>query len=121
MARARILVVDDSPTEVTLISTMLLAGGYDVLAAGDGEEAISKATRERPDLILLDVVLPKLNGYQVCRTLKRAPESSHIPVIMLTGKSQPSDRFWGMKQGADEYVTKPFLPEALVASVQRLL
>jgi DNA-binding response OmpR family regulator len=121
MARARILVVDDSPTEISLISAPLLAGGYDVITAGDGEEAISKAARERPDLILLDVVLPRLNGFQVCRTLKRAPESSHIPVIMLTGKSQPSDRFWGMKQGADEYVTKPFQPDALVASVQRFL
>ncbi len=121
MVRTRILVVDDSPTDLTLISAPLLATGYEVITAHDGEEAIAKAASEHPDVILLDVVLPRQNGFQVCRTLKRSAESGHIPVIMLTGKSQPSDRFWGMKQGADEYVTKPFLPEALVSSIQRLI
>lgn len=121
MGRARILVVDDSPTELSIISAPLLAGGYEVITAHDGEEALIKATTERPDLILLDVVLPKQNGFQVCRMLKRTPESSHIPVILLTSKSQPSDRFWGLRQGADEYVTKPFQPAALVSSVQRFL
>ncbi len=121
MKRARILVVDDSPTELSLISAPLLAGGYEVITAHDGEEALLKAASERPDLILLDVVLPRQNGFQVCRILKRTPETSPIPVIMVTGKDQPSDRFWGMRQGADEYVTKPFLPEALVSSVQRFV
>ena len=121
MKRARILVVDDSPTDLSLISAPLLAGGFEVITAHDGDEAIAKAASERPDLILLDVVLPKQNGFQVCRTLKKSPESGHIPVIMLTGKNQPSDRFWGMRQGADEYVTKPFQPEALVQSIQRFL
>ncbi|HET7771017.1 MAG TPA: response regulator [Chloroflexota bacterium] len=121
MARARILVVDDSPTELSLISAPLLATGYEVITASDGEEAIAKAASERPDVILLDVVLPRQNGFQVCRTLKRSVESGHIPVIMLTSKSQPSDRFWGLKQGADEYVTKPFQAEALVSSIQRFI
>jgi DNA-binding response OmpR family regulator len=121
MGRARILVVDDSPSELTLISAPLLAGGYEVITACDGEEALAKAASERPDLILLDVVLPKQNGFQVCRTLKRSPESRHIPVIMITGKSQPSDRFWGLRQGADEYVTKPFHPDVLVSSIQRFV
>jgi len=121
MARVRILVVDDSPSELSLISAPLLATGYEVITAHDGEEAILKAASERPNLIRLDVVLPRQNGYQVCRTLKRSAESGHIPVILLTGKNQPSDRFWGMKQGADEYVTKPFQPDALVTSIQRFL
>ncbi|MGH2353657.1 MAG: response regulator transcription factor [Chloroflexota bacterium] len=119
--RARILVVDDSPTDLSLISAPLVAGGFEVITAQDGEEAIAKAAAERPDVILLDVVLPKQNGFQVCRTLKKSAEVGHIPVIMVTGKSQPSDRFWGMRQGADEYVTKPFLPETLVSSIQRFL
>ena len=121
MTRTRILVVDDSPTDLSLISAPLLATGWEVITARDGEEAIAKAASERPDVILLDVVLPRQNGFQVCRTLKRSVESGHIPVIMLTGKSQPSDRFWGLKQGADEYVTKPFLAETLVSSIQRFI
>ena len=121
MARARILVVDDSPTDLTLISAPLLANGFEVITARDGEEAIAKAAAEHPNLILLDVVLPKQNGFQVCRSLKRSAESGHIPVILLTGKSQPSDRFWGLKQGADEYVTKPFQADVLVSSIQRLI
>ena len=121
MKRARILVVDDSPTEISLISAPLLAGGFEVITARDGEEAIRRATKDRPDLILLDVVMPRQNGYQVCRTLKRTPESSHIPVVMLTGKDQPSDRFWGLRQGADEYLTKPFQPAALMSTIDRLI
>ena len=121
MKRARILVVDDSPTELSLISAPLVAGGYEVITAHDGEEALVKAATERPDLILLDVVLPRQNGFQVCRTLKRTPATSPIPVILVTGKDQPSDRFWGLRQGADEYVTKPFRPETIVSSVQRFI
>ena len=121
MGRARILVVDDSPTDLSLISAPLVAGGFEVITAHDGEEALAKAAAERPDVIVLDVVLPKLNGFQVCRTLKRSAESGHIPVILLTGKRQPADRFWGLRQGADEYITKPFQPEALVGSIQRFL
>jgi twitching motility two-component system response regulator PilH len=121
MRRARILVVDDSPTDLTLITAPLLARGFEVITAHDGEEALAKAISERPDVILLDVVLPRQNGFQVCRTLKRSPETSPIPVILVTGKNQPSDRFWGLRQGADEYVTKPFQPETLVSSIQRFI
>lgn len=121
MKRARILVVDDSPTDLSIISAPLLAGGFEVITARDGEEALTRAAQDHPDLILLDVVLPRQNGFQVCRTLKRTASSSHIPVILLTGKSQPSDRFWGMRQGADEYVTKPFQPAALMSSIERLI
>lgn len=121
MARVRILIVDDSPTDLSLISAPLLASGFEVITARDGDEAMAKAAAERPHVILLDVVLPKQNGFQVCRELKRSAESGHIPVIMLTGKSQPSDRFWGMRQGADEYVTKPFQADVLVSSIQRFI
>jgi CheY-like chemotaxis protein len=121
MKRARILIVDDSPTDLSIISAPLLACGFEVVTARDGEEALAKVASEQPDLILLDVVLPKQNGFQVCRTLKRTPASSHIPIIMLTGKNQPSDRFWGLRQGADEYLTKPFVAETLLQSIQRFV
>lgn len=121
MTRARILIVDDSPTDISLISAPLLASGFEVITARDGDEAMEKAVAERPNVILLDVVLPKQNGFQVCRELKRNAASGHIPVILVTGKNQPSDRFWGMRQGADEYVTKPFQADALVSSIQRFI
>lgn len=108
MSVPRILVVDDSPTILQLITGMLVDGGYAVLTAADGEEALRLAIEERPALILLDVILPKFNGYQVCRQLKSLPETAHIPVVMITRKAKESDRRWGMEQGADGYITKPF-------------
>jgi len=122
MTSKTILVVDDSPTDLRLMTAPLQEpGGYRVITAVDGEEALEKATRERPDLIVLDVVLPKKNGFQVCRQLKTSPGTQNIKVLMLTSKSQDSDRFWGLKQGADEYMTKPFEDEELLANVARLL
>lgn len=108
MGIRKILVVDDSPTELNLILDALKGKGYQLVTAVDGEEALEKAQQESPDLILLDVVLPKKNGFQVCRTLKTAPETSAIKIVMVTSKTQDSDRFWGLKQGADEYLNKPF-------------
>src|SRR5947209_2908230 len=121
MKRARILIVDDSPTEMSLITATLAAQGYELITAVDGEDALVKATASHPDLIVMDVVMPKKNGFQVCRTLKNQPESRNIPVILLTGKSQPSDKFWGLRQGADEYLTKPFVPDTLLSTVQRFV
>lgn len=115
-----ILVVDDSPTELKLVTAALQAKGYRVVTATDGEDAIEKATREQPRLVVLDVVMPKKNGYQVCRHLKTAPETQHIKVLMLTTKNQDADKFWGMKQGADGYLTKPFAGDDLLAHVARL-
>lgn len=113
-----ILVVDDSPTVLQLISTMLASGGYaNVLTAADGKEAIDIATEQQPGLVLLDVILPKLNGYQVCRQLKSTPKTASIPVVMITRKSKDTDRLWGMEQGAEEYITKPFDAEELLAIV----
>ena len=121
MNRDTILVVDDSPTELKLVTRALTAKGYRVVTATDGDEALSKATSEKPRLIVLDVVLPKKNGFQVCRTLKTAPETKGIKVLLLTSKNQESDRFWGLKQGADGYMMKPFAEEDLCAHVGDLL
>ncbi len=121
MASEKILIVDDSPTELNLMSTPLQNSGYRVITAINGEEALEKAEQEQPDLIVLDVVMPKKNGFQVCRQLKNSPETKAIKVLMLTSKDQSSDRFWGLKQGADEYMTKPFAEKELLANVAKLL
>ncbi|AWM35653.1 Alkaline phosphatase synthesis transcriptional regulatory protein PhoP [Gemmata obscuriglobus] len=120
MPNDTILVVDDSPTEQRVVVSALQAKGYRVITAADGDEAIEKAGREQPRLIVLDVVMPKKNGYQVCRQLKSAPETQHIKVLMLTTKNQDADKFWGMKQGADAYLTKPFASDELITNVTRL-
>lgn len=117
MAGGKILVVDDSPTELTLTKNFLLGKGFQIVTAVDGEEALAKAASERPDLILLDVILPKKNGFQVCRQLKTAEETREIRIVLVTSKTQDSDRFWGLKQGADGYLTKPFRGEDLLAII----
>jgi len=119
--QATILVVDDSPTDLNLLLAALRPKGYRLLAARDGEEALEKARRERPDLILLDVILPQKNGFQVCRQLKTAPETRAIKIILVTSKTQASDRFWGLKQGADDYLTKPVDDEQLRRAVEQQL
>lgn len=110
---SRILVVEDSPTALYVVADMLIKAGHQVLKATDGEEALRLAAQEQPELILLDVILPKLNGYQVCRQLKAMPQTQQIPVVMITSKSKSSDRSWGIEQGADGYIVKPVNEEAL--------
>ncbi len=114
---ARILAVDDSPTILEMIKAILEAGGYEVLTAADGAEALDKARAEKPDLILLDVMLPKLDGYRVCRLLKFDQNYKHIPIIMLTAKTEEQSMATGLRTGADQYLTKPIEPERLLASV----
>ena len=121
MSNPKILVVEDSPTYLRQISDLLQESGYHAIAAIDGEQALEKAVCENPDLIILDIILPKKNGFQVCRQLKTTPATRDIKIIMLTSKTQDSDRFWGLKQGADQYLTKPFVEEDLLANVTRLL
>jgi twitching motility two-component system response regulator PilH len=121
MASSKILVVEDSPTYLRKIAGFLQGLGYEVSTAIDGEEALEKAMQENPSLIVLDVILPKKNGFQVCRQLKTTPATQGIKILMMTSKSQDSDRFWGLKQGADEYMTKPFDDNELVTSVAKLL
>ena len=121
MNSEKILIVEDSPTAMLQITTILQNRGYDLIHAVDGEEAIEKAAEGLPKLIVLDIILPKKNGFQVCRQLKSAPGTQGIKILMLTSKIQESDRFWGIKQGADDYMTKPFEAEDLLKKVDELL
>ena len=113
-----ILVVEDSPTDLQLVTNVLTSQGYAYVVATDGDEALRKAQQDKPALILLDVILPKKNGYQVCRAIKSSPDTRHIKVIVLSGKDQDTDRYWGLKQGADEYLTKPFSKDDLLTVVK---
>jgi twitching motility two-component system response regulator PilH len=121
MPNETIMVVEDSPTYLRKISALLQDRGYHTITAIDGEEAMEKAIQDDPTLIVLDVILPKKNGFQVCRQLKTSPATQNIKILMLTSKSQDSDRFWGLKQGADEYMTKPFDENEFVTNVMKLL
>jgi twitching motility two-component system response regulator PilH len=114
-----ILLVDDSPTELKLMMAALGNKGYSIMTATDGEEAFALMGKVRPDLVVLDVVMPKKNGYQVCRQIKTTAATKDVRVLLVTSKSQETDRFWGMKQGADGYLTKPYRPEDLTELVSR--
>ena len=117
----KILVVDDEPDAVDLIKFNLKAAGYEVVTAADGDEALKKARSLSPNLIILDVMLPEVDGLEVCKILRRDPTASGIPIIMLTAKAGEVDRVLGLELGADDYVTKPFSPRELVLRVKRLL
>ncbi|MEZ7912252.1 MAG: response regulator [Propionivibrio sp.] len=116
----KILVVDDSPTERHVLVELLTRKGYQVLTAESGEEGIEKAKSEQPDLVLMDVVMPGLNGYQATRTLTRDDATKHIPVIVCTSKGQDTDKIWGLRQGAQDYMVKPINPEELLAKIAAL-
>jgi len=118
---ARILVADDSETDLQFVKDALKDMPHEIITAKDGESAEAVARAEKPDLIILDVIMPKKNGFQVCRDLKKDDNYKHIPIILVTSKSQESDKFWGIKQGADEYITKPFEPYDLQKAVKKLL
>ena len=117
----RILIVDDSPTQLNGLTKILAKHGYETIEAKDGALAVAKASSEKPDIILMDVVMPNLNGFQATRQITRNPETSHIPVIMLTSKDQETDRVWAERQGASDYVTKPPSESDLLAKIQSLL
>jgi twitching motility two-component system response regulator PilH len=117
----RILIVDDSPTESFKISGVLKRHGHEVLAAESGEQALQVARDSKPDLILMDIVMPGLNGFQATRQLTRDPATSAIPVVMLTSKSQEADRIWGERQGARGYLVKPVDDSVLVATITQVL
>jgi twitching motility two-component system response regulator PilH len=118
---SRILVVDDSPTEVHVLSTMLTKHGFEIITASSGEEAIDTAKAERPDLVLMDVVMPGMNGFQATRLLTRQTETASIPVIMVTTKDQETDRIWGLRQGAKDYITKPVVEDELVGKINEAI
>jgi twitching motility two-component system response regulator PilH len=115
-----ILIVDDSPTERFYLTDILVRAGYAVSTAVNGEEAIDKIRAERPQLILMDVVMPGANGFQVTRSIARDPELAAIPVIICSSKNQETDRIWGMRQGARDYLVKPVDPALLLASIASL-
>ncbi|MEE8637520.1 MAG: response regulator [Candidatus Margulisiibacteriota bacterium] len=117
----KILVVDDEPDVASLLTLMLKSQGYEVITAGDGQEALEKARSEKPDLIVLDIMLPKLDGYKVARMLKFDENFSHIPIIMVTAKIQEKDKKTGIEMGADAYVTKPFDTTALLEKIKETL
>lgn len=114
----RILVVDDEPQNVTLITSRLKVNGYEVISAFDGQEALDKVHQEKPDLIILDILLPKINGYKVCNMLASDSEYKHIPIVMLTGLGEAKNIGEGMNNGAVAYVTKPFKAEILLGIIK---
>ena len=120
VAIQKILIVDDSPTERFYLTDILARAGYAVSTAVNGEEAIDKIRAERPQLILMDVVMPGANGFQVTRSIARDPELLAIPVIICSSKNQETDRIWGMRQGARDYLVKPVDPGLLLASIAAL-
>jgi twitching motility two-component system response regulator PilH len=116
-----ILLVDDSPTDQRCVMKALDGRGYRFVVAVDGEDALAKVAAEKPGLVILDVVMPKKNGFQVCRQIKSLPETRNVKIMMLSSKSLPSDEFWGLKQGADCYLTKPFSDTKLAEKVAQML
>ena len=118
LANPKILVVEDEPNQVELIEFNLNSEGYEVVVARDGEEALNLAEEENPDLILLDWMLPKVSGIEVCRQLRRSKMTREIPIVMLTARSEESDKIRGLDIGADDYITKPYSIKELLARVR---
>ena len=115
---ARILIVDDSPSQLMGIRRIVEKLGHEALTAEDGAAGVEAARREIPDLILMDVVMPNLNGFQATRSITRDPATKHIPVILVTTKDQETDKVWGMRQGARDYVVKPVDAEELIRKIK---
>lgn len=118
---SRILIVEDSPTDQHVLKGMLERNGYQTATAATGEEGITQAKQEKPDLILMDVVLPGISGFQATRQLTKDPDTSNIPVIIVTTKNQETDRVWGLRQGAKDYVTKPVNEAELIGKIKAAL
>jgi two-component system alkaline phosphatase synthesis response regulator PhoP len=121
MSKGRILVVDDEIYIVHILDFSLGMEGYEVITALDGEAALEKLKSERPDLIVLDIMMPKLDGYEVCKAIKGNADTAHIPVILLSAKGRNVDQKMGFDVGADDYITKPFSPRKLVERINQLL
>jgi twitching motility two-component system response regulator PilH len=118
---ARILIVDDSPSQLMGIRRIVEKLGHEALTAEDGAEGVDKARNEIPDLILMDVVMPNLNGFQATRAITREPSTKHIPIVLVTTKDQETDKMWGMRQGAKAYITKPFNDNELAEVIGQLM
>ncbi len=118
---ARVLIVDDSPTETYKLTSMLEKNGHAVVTAETGEDGVSIAKKELPDVVLMDIVMPGLNGFQATRQLKKNSETANIPVIIVTTKDQETDRVWGLRQGAKAYLTKPIEEKVLMDAITNVL
>ena len=118
MSKKKVLVVDDSPTAMFMVTTILKREPYEVVKAHDGQQAVEVAVLERPDLILMDVVMPGQNGFQLTRAITRDPRFVNVPVIMCTSKNQETDKVWGMRQGARDYIVKPVDPNELMTKIR---
>jgi twitching motility two-component system response regulator PilH len=118
---AKVMVVDDAYSELQVMETILRSAGHEVVTSLDGEQLEDKIVSERPDLVLLDIVMPKRNGYEALRGLRKDGRTKETRVVVVSSKNQESDRVWGMRQGADEYLPKPFTPEQLLAVVRRFV
>jgi twitching motility two-component system response regulator PilH len=116
-----VLVVEDSVTQREMIEDLLKGSGLTVKTAGDGVEALEQMQGNCPDIVVMDIVMPRMNGYELCRRIKTDPKTERIPVVMCSSKGEEFDRYWGMKQGADAYIAKPFQPQELVGTVKQLL
>ncbi len=117
----KVLVVDDSPMVLEMVSAHLKQYGIEVTEANNGAEAVEKLKALTPDLVVTDVVMPQMNGYELCRWIKNNASTKNVPVIMCTTKSEEFDKYWGMKQGADAYLTKPYHPPELIKTIKQLL
>jgi two-component system, chemotaxis family, response regulator PixH len=115
-----VLIVEDTPSEMELMSLYLREGGYTVMSSANAQEALLLAAQHRPQVIISDVVMPGMSGFELCRSLRKNPDTANIPVIFCTSKNQDIDRLWGMKQGANAYITKPFSREDLLHTVESL-
>ncbi len=121
MKKGKILVVDDEVNITQILQFSIGAEGFEVITAQNGEDAIEKARREQPDLIILDIMMPKIDGYEACRILKSNPLTKHIPVVLLTAKGREIDKKLGYEVGATDYIVKPFSPNKLIERIHRLL
>lgn len=117
----KVLVVEDSQPQREMISTLLQENGLKVTSASDGVEALEQIQQDCPDIIVLDIVMPRMNGYELCRRLKDNPKTKELPVVMCSTKGEEFDRYWGLRQGANAYIAKPFQKQELVATVKKLL
>ena len=116
-----VLVVVDSVTQREMSEDLLKGSGLAVTTASDGVEALEQILNNCPDIVVMDIVMPRMNGYELCRRIKTDPKTERIPVVMCSSKGEEFDRYWGMKQGADAYIAKPFQPQELVGTVKQLL
>lgn len=117
----KVLIVDDSPTERHVLEQIMQEAGYEIITAASGEEGVTKAKQELPDLVLMDVVMPGMNGYQATREISKSKETAGIPVIICTSRGADTDKVWGLRQGAQEYLVKPITKQVLLQKVQKIM